>query len=31
VGAPGEASNTTGIGGNEIDNSLFGAGAAYLY
>jgi hypothetical protein len=31
VGAPGEASNTTGIGGNDVDNSLFGAGAAYLY
>lgn len=31
VGAPGEASSATGIGGNQIDNSLFGAGAAYLY
>jgi trimeric autotransporter adhesin len=31
VGAPGEASSATGIGGNQIDNSRFQAGAAYLY
>lgn len=31
VGAPGEDSNATGIGGNQIDNSVSGAGAAYLF
>lgn len=29
VGATGEASNATGIGGNQANNSLAGAGAAY--
>lgn len=31
VGAPGEASNATGINGNQTDNSLSGAGAAYVF
>jgi hypothetical protein len=31
VGAPGEASNATGIGGNQSDTSAFGAGAVYLF
>lgn len=31
VGATGEASNTTGINGNQNDDSASGAGAAYLY
>ena len=30
VGAPCEASSATGIGGNQADNSLSGAGAVYL-
>ena len=31
VGANGEASSATGIGGNQTDNSLASAGAVYLY
>jgi hypothetical protein len=31
VGALGEASNATGINGNQADNSAAGAGAVYLY
>jgi len=31
VGAPGEASNATGIGNNQADNSAVGAGAVYVY
>jgi hypothetical protein len=31
VGAPGEASNATGIDGDQNDNSLTGAGAVYIY
>ncbi len=31
VGATGEASNDTGINGNESDNSLSGAGAVYVF
>ena len=31
VGAPYEASNATGIDGDESDNSLSGAGAAYIF
>lgn len=31
VGGWGEASNATGIGGNQSDNSAAGAGAVYLY
>jgi hypothetical protein len=31
VGAPGEAGNATGLGGNQSDDSATGAGAAYLY
>jgi hypothetical protein len=31
VGAPAEASNATGIGGDQSDNSLVEAGAVYLY
>jgi len=31
VGAVGEASNATGVNGNQTDNSLFGAGAAYVF
>ncbi len=31
VGAPGEASAATGVGGLETDNSAAGAGAVYLY
>ena len=31
VGATGETSNATGIGGNQADNSAIGAGAVYLY
>ena len=31
IGAPGEASATTGIGGNRDDDSATDAGAAYLY
>lgn len=31
VGAPGEASSATGVSGNQADNSLPGAGAAYLF
>jgi hypothetical protein len=31
VGASGEASAATGIGGDENDNSMEGAGAVYLY
>lgn len=31
VGAWGEASNTTGVDGNQSDNSLFYAGAAYVF
>ena len=31
VGAYGEASNATGIGGNQGDNSASGSGAVYLY
>ena len=31
VGAYGEASNATGIGGNQADNSVPSAGAVYLY
>ncbi len=31
VGAPNENSSTTGINGNQADNSAYGAGAAYLF
>jgi hypothetical protein len=31
VGAPGEASNTTGVNGNQSDNSATDAGAAYVF
>lgn len=31
VGAPGEASNATGIGGNQRDNSAYASGAVYIY
>ena len=31
VGALGEASNATGIGGSEIDNSVGGSGAVYVF
>lgn len=31
VGAPWEASNATGVGGDQTDNSLFRAGAVFLY
>jgi hypothetical protein len=31
VGAPGEASNATGINGNQDDNSFDGAGAVYVF
>ena len=31
VGAFGEASNAAGIGGNQLDNSLAGSGAAYVF
>lgn len=31
VGAPGEASNATGVDGNQADNSLQMAGAAYVF
>ncbi len=31
VGAPGEASNATGVNGNQSNNSVFGAGAAYVF
>ncbi len=31
VGSPGEASNATGIGGDQSDRSYLGRGAAYLY
>jgi hypothetical protein len=31
VGATGEAGNATGIGGDQTDNSLIGAGAAYVF
>jgi hypothetical protein len=31
VGAPGEASNATGVNGNEADNSAGGSGAAYVF
>jgi uncharacterized repeat protein (TIGR01451 family) len=31
VGAPSESSNTTGVNGNEADNSATNAGAAYLF
>lgn len=31
VGAPGESSAATGIGGNQNDNSAIGAGAAYVF
>jgi len=31
VGAPGESSNATGINGNQIDNSVSGAGAVYVF
>lgn len=31
VGANGEDSNATGIGGNQADNSVAAAGAVYLY
>jgi hypothetical protein len=31
VGAPGEDSATTGIGGNQADNSAAGAGAVYVF
>lgn len=31
VGAPNEASNATGIGGNQADNSATAAGAAYVF
>ena len=31
VGAPAEASNATGVNGNQSDNSVVGAGAVYLF
>lgn len=31
VGAPGESSNATGLDGDQSNNSLFNAGAAYLF
>src|SRR5262249_59362196 len=31
VGAAGEASNATGVNGNQADNSAMGAGAAYVF
>lgn len=31
IGAPGEASNATGVNGNQNDNSASGAGAAYVF
>gem|GEM_PF-750779 len=31
VGAPGEDSNATGVNGDELDHSAFGAGAAYVF
>lgn len=31
VGAPGEGSNSTGVGGNQADNSVLHRGAVYLY
>jgi hypothetical protein len=31
VGANGEASNATGMGGSQADNSAFAAGAVYLF
>lgn len=31
IGAPSEASNATGVGGNGADNSANGAGAAYVF
>jgi len=31
VGAYGEGSNATGVNGNQVDNSAFDAGAAYLF
>jgi len=31
VGVPEEASNATGIGGNQLDNSAFRSGAVYVY
>ena len=31
VGAPGEASNATGVNGNQADNSAFNSGAGYLF
>src|SRR5204863_403711 len=31
IGAPGEASNGTGVNGNQSDNSAFEAGAAYVF
>jgi FG-GAP repeat len=31
VGAPGEASNATGVDGNQLDNSAAGSGAAYVF
>ena len=31
IGAPGEASNATGVNGNQADNSAPGSGAAYVF
>lgn len=31
VGAPGEASNATGVNGNQANNTAFAAGAAYVF
>ena len=31
IGAPWEASNATGVNGNQADNSLYGPGAAYVF
>jgi hypothetical protein len=31
VGAPGEASNASGVDGDAGDNSLGGSGAAYVF
>jgi len=31
IGAPGESSNATGVGGNQNDNSAYRSGAVYLY
>lgn len=31
VGAPGEASSATGVDGDELDNSIPGSGAAYMF